>query len=111
MKILLTGAAGFIGMHVAQILLRRGEDVIGIDNLNDYYDPKLKLARVEQLKPHANFHFEKVDISDRMAMEELFAKQHFKRVINLAAQPGVRYSLKNPHAYIQSNIVGFANLL
>ncbi len=111
MKILLTGAAGFIGMHVAQILLKRGEDVVGIDNLSDYYDPKLKLARLEQLKPHANFHFVKGDISERMAMEELFAKEHFKRVINLAAQPGVRYSLKNPHAYIQSNIVGFANLL
>lgn len=111
MKILLTGAAGFIGMHVAQILLKRGEDVVGIDNLNDYYDPKLKLARLEQLKPHANFHFVKGDISERMAMEELFAKEHFKRVINLAAQPGVRYSLKNPHAYVQSNIVGFANLL
>lgn len=111
MKILLTGAAGFIGMHVGQILLKRGEHVVGIDNLNDYYDPKLKLARLEQLKPHANFHFVKGDISDRMAMEELFAKEHFERVINLAAQPGVRYSLKNPHAYIQSNIVGFANLL
>jgi UDP-glucuronate 4-epimerase len=111
MKILLTGAAGFIGMHVAQILLKRGDEVIGIDNLNDYYDPKLKLARLEQLKPYSNFHFVRGDISDRMAMEELFAKEHFKRVINLAAQPGVRYSLKNPHAYIQSNVVGFANLL
>jgi UDP-glucuronate 4-epimerase len=111
MKILLTGCAGFIGMHVAQILLKRGDEVVGIDNLNDYYDPKLKLARLEQLKSHSNFHFVRGDISDRMAMEELFAKEHFKRVINLAAQPGVRYSLKNPHAYIQSNVVGFANLL
>ncbi|MGO9444432.1 MAG: NAD-dependent epimerase [Thiobacillaceae bacterium] len=111
MKILLTGTAGFIGMHVAQILLERGDEVVGIDNLNDYYDPKLKLARLEQLKPHRNFHFVRGDISDRMAMEELFAKGHFQRVINLAAQPGVRYSLKNPHAYIQSNVVGFANLL
>ncbi|MGA7178828.1 MAG: NAD-dependent epimerase [Thiobacillaceae bacterium] len=111
MKILVTGCAGFIGMHVANILLKRGDDVIGIDNLNDYYDPKLKLARLEQLKPYSNFHFVRGDISDRMNMEELFAKEHFKRVINLAAQPGVRYSLKNPHAYIQSNVVGFANLL
>ncbi|OZA12654.1 MAG: protein CapI, partial [Hydrogenophilales bacterium 17-62-8] len=111
MKILLTGAAGFIGMHVAQILLKRGDEVVGIDNLNDYYDPALKLARLEQLKPYPNFRFLKVDISDRMVMEDLFEKGHFDAVINLAAQAGVRYSLKNPHAYVQSNIVGFANLL
>ena len=111
MKILLTGAAGFIGMHVAQILLKRGDEVVGIDNLNDYYDPALKLARLEQLKPYPNFRFLKDDISDRMVMEDLFAKGHFDAVINLAAQAGVRYSLKNPHAYVQSNIVGFANLL
>ncbi|KAB2312309.1 NAD-dependent epimerase [Betaproteobacteria bacterium SCN2] len=111
MKILLTGCAGFIGMHVAQILLARGNEVVGIDNLNDYYDPNLKLARLEQLKPHASFRFIKGDISDRMAMEDLFEAERFHRVINLAAQPGVRYSLKNPHAYIQSNVVGFANLL
>ena len=98
-------------MHVAQILLARGNEVVGIDNLNDYYDPNLKLARLEQLKPHASFRFIKGDISDRMAMEDLFAAERFHRVINLAAQPGVRYSLKNPHAYIQSNVVGFANLL
>ncbi len=111
MKILLTGCAGFIGMHVAQILLKRGEEVVGIDNLNDYYDPNLKLARLEQLKPHKNFRFIKGDIADRMTMEDLFEAEKFNRVINLAAQPGVRYSLKNPHAYIQSNVVGFANLL
>ena len=111
MKILLTGAAGFIGMHVAQILLKRGDEVVGIDNLNDYYDPALKLARLEQLKPYPNFRFLKDDISDRMVMEDLFEKGHFDAVINLAAQAGVRYSLKNPHAYVQSNIVGFANLL
>ncbi len=111
MKILLTGAAGFIGMHVAQILLARGDEVVGIDNLNDYYDPNLKLARLEHLKPHAHFRFIKGDISDRMTMEDLFEAERFNRVINLAAQPGVRYSLKNPHAYIQSNVVGFANLL
>jgi UDP-glucuronate 4-epimerase len=111
MKILLTGAAGFIGMHVAQILLTRGDDVVGIDSLNDYYDPALKLARLEQLKPFPNFRFVHGDISDRMTMEDLFEKGHFDAVINLAAQAGVRYSLKNPHAYVQSNLVGFANLL
>ncbi|MDO9219564.1 MAG: GDP-mannose 4,6-dehydratase, partial [Thiobacillus sp.] len=111
MKILLTGAAGFIGMHVAQILLKRGDEVVGIDNLNDYYDPALKLARLEQLKPYPNFRFLKVDISDRMVMEDLFAEGHFDAVINLAAQAGVRYSLKKPHAYLQSNIVVFANLI
>lgn len=111
MKILLTGAAGFIGMHVAQILLKRGDEVVGIDSLNDYYDPALKLARLEQLKPYPNFRFVKDDISDRMVMEDLFEKGHFDAVINLAAQAGVRYSLKNPHAYVQSNLVGFANLL
>ena len=107
MKILLTGAAGFIGMHVAQILLERGDEVVGIDNLNDYYDPALKLARLEQLKPYPNFRFLKVDISDRMVMEDLFEKGHFDAVINLAAQAGVRYSLKNPHAYVDTNLVGF----
>ncbi len=111
MKVLLTGAAGFIGMHVAQILLKRGDDVVGIDNLNDYYDPALKLARLAQLKPYPNFSFVHGDIADRMTMEELFAKGHFQRVVNLAAQPGVRYSLKNPHAYIQTNLVGFGNIL
>ena len=96
MKVLLTGAAGFIGMHVAQILLKRGDEVVGIDNLNDYYDPALKLARLAQLKPYPNVSFVQGDIADRMVMEDLFAKGHFQRVINLAAQPGVRYSLKNP---------------
>ncbi len=111
MKILLTGAAGFIGVHVAQILLKRGDEVVGIDNLNDYYDPALKLARLEQLRPYPNFRFVKGDIADRMTMEALFSGSHFQRVINLAAQPGVRYSLKNPHAYIQTNLVGFGNIL
>jgi UDP-glucuronate 4-epimerase len=111
MKVLLTGAAGFIGMHVAKLLLERGDEVVGIDIINDYYNPELKLSRLEQLKPYANFKFHKIDIADRMAMEDLFAAEHFQRVINLAAQAGVRYSLKNPHAYVQSNIVGFANLL
>jgi UDP-glucuronate 4-epimerase len=111
MKVLVTGSAGFIGMHVAQLLLKRGDEVVGIDNLNDYYDPALKLARLEQLKPWPSFRFVKEDISDRMMTEDLFEKGHFDAVINLAAQAGVRYSLKNPHAYVQSNIVGFANLL
>lgn len=110
-KILVTGCAGFIGMHVAKILLTRGEQVVGIDNLNDYYDPKLKLARLEQLKPFANFTFIAGDIADNAIVTELFAKHKIKRVINLAAQAGVRYSLQNPHVYIQSNVVGFVNLL
>ena len=111
MKILLTGAAGFIGMHTALRLLARGDEVVGVDNLNDYYDVKLKHARLAQLTPHTNFRFIQLDIADRATMETLFAKEKFQRVINLAAQPGVRYSLKNPHAYIQSNIVGLTNIL
>ncbi len=111
MKVLVTGCAGFIGMHVARLLLERGDEVLGLDNLNDYYDPRLKLARLEQLKPWPGFRFLQADISDRLAMEDLFARERFQRVIHLAAQPGVRYSLKNPHAYIQTNLVGFANLL
>ncbi len=111
MKVLVTGAAGFIGMHVADLLLKRGDEVVGVDNLNDYYDPRLKLARLERLRPQAGFRFVQADISDRVAMEDLFARERFHRVVNLAAQPGVRYSLKNPYAYIQTNLVGFGNLL
>ncbi len=111
MKVLVTGAAGFIGMHVSEILLKRGDQVVGIDNLNDYYDPNLKLARLERLKPYPNFKFVRGDISDRVTMEDLFAAEKFNKVINLAAQPGVRYSLKNPYVYIQTNLVGFGNLL
>lgn len=111
MKILVTGAAGFIGMHVSRLLLERGDTVIGVDNLNDYYDPRLKMARLEQLKSFASFRFVEADIADRAAMERLFAAERFNRVINLAAQAGVRYSLKNPHAYIQTNLVGFGNIL
>ena len=111
MKVLITGAAGFIGMHVAKILLERGDEVVGVDNLNDYYDPNLKLARLEQLKPYPCFAFHRLDISDRVAVEDLFAQEKPQRVVNLAAQPGVRYSLKNPHAYIQTNLVGFGNIL
>lgn len=111
MKVLVTGAAGFIGMHVARLLLERGDEVVGIDNLNDYYDPNLKLARLEQLKPFPNFKFVQGDIADRVTMEDLFAAEKPKRVVNLAAQAGVRYSLKNPHSYIQTNLVGFGNIL
>lgn len=111
MKVLVTGAAGFIGMHVVQILLKRGDKVVGIDNLNDYYDPCLKHARLAQLTPSPNFKFIQGDIADRQTIEDLFVKEKPSRVINLAAQAGVRYSLKNPHAYIQTNLVGFGNLL
>ncbi len=111
MTVLLTGVAGFIGMHVAQILLKRGDHVIGIDNLNDYYDPKLKLARLEQLQSYSNFTFLNGDISDQSTIDDLFKREKPKRVLNLAAQAGVRYSLVNSQAYIQSNLVGFANIL
>jgi len=111
MKVLVTGAAGFIGMHVAQILLKRGDQVIGIDNLNDYYDPQLKRARLDQLKPYANFSFLEGDIADWPTLNALFEREKPNRVVNLAAQAGVRYSLKNPHAYIQTNLVGFGNIL
>ena len=111
MKILVTGAAGFIGLHVTRLLLERGDEVVGIDNLNDYYDPKLKLARLDCLKPFVNFRFIKMDIADSVAMASLFNGEKFNRVIHLAAQAGVRYSLSNPQVYIQSNLVGFGNLL
>jgi UDP-glucuronate 4-epimerase len=111
MKILLTGAAGFIGFHTAKILLDRGDEVVGLDNLNDYYDVSLKESRLAQLTPHKNFKFVKLDLADRAGIPELFAREKFQRVINLAAQAGVRYSLKNPLAYIDSNVVGFANIL
>jgi UDP-glucuronate 4-epimerase len=111
MKVLVTGTAGFIGMHVAHILLKRGNQVIGIDNLNDYYDPMLKRARLDQLRPYANFSFVEGDIADWPALNALFNREKPNRVVNLAAQAGVRYSLKNPHAYIQTNLVGFGNIL
>jgi len=109
--VLVTGCAGFIGSHVASALLDRGDEVVGIDNLNDYYDPNLKLARLARLEPRRGFRFEKLDIADRSAMESLFATHRFSRVVHLAAQAGVRYSIENPHAYVQSNIVGFQNIL
>ncbi len=111
MKTLVTGAAGFIGLHVSLLLLKRGNDVVGIDNLNDYYDPHLKLARLECLKAYTNFRFVRMDVADSVAVEALFAAEKFNRVIHLAAQAGVRYSLTNPQAYIQSNLVGFGNML
>jgi UDP-glucuronate 4-epimerase len=111
MKVLVTGVAGFIGMHVAKLLLERGDEVVGIDNLNAYYDPNLKLARLDQLKPFSNFKFFQGDIAERENIEDLFAAEKPKRVVNLAAQAGVRYSLENPHAYIQTNLVGFGNIL
>lgn len=111
MKFLLTGVAGFIGMHTAIRLLERGDQVIGIDNLNDYYAPALKSSRLDQLAKYPEFRFLHMDISDAAEISMLFKKEQFQQVIHLAAQAGVRYSLVNPQAYIQSNLVGFANIL
>jgi UDP-glucuronate 4-epimerase len=111
MKILVTGAAGFVGYHLAQRLLSQGQEVCGIDNLNDYYDVNLKKARLEQLKPHSEFTFQHLDLSDRVGISKLFQDQKFDRVVHLAAQAGVRYSLQNPHAYADSNLMGFINIL
>ena len=111
MKILLTGAAGFIGMTTTLRLLARGDEVVGLDNLNDYYSVQLKRDRLARLTPHPGFRFVQMDVADRPGIEALFAGERFDRVIHLAAQAGVRYSLQNPHAYIDSNIVGFMNIL
>jgi UDP-glucuronate 4-epimerase len=114
MKVLVTGAAGFIGFHLTLALLERDDEVVGIDNLNDYYDPALKQLRLDEIAKHpmcSNFEFIKADISDRTFMEQLFADSSFDVVVNLAAQAGVRYSLENPHAYVESNLVGFVNIL
>jgi len=122
MKILITGTAGFIGFHLAQKLISRGDEVVGLDNINDYYDPELKKARLKELEKFLMtlrasdidcpyFQFIKMDLADRQAMQELFNNHKFDVVINLAAQAGVRYSLENPHAYVDSNLVGFVNIL
>ena len=111
MKFLVTGAAGFIGFHTSQYLLERGDSVIGIDNLNDYYDPSLKEARLLKLNDNNNFSFHKIDIIDKDAIDTVFKSESPDYVIHLAAQAGVRYSLENPYAYIDSNITGFMNIL
>ncbi|HAL92589.1 MAG TPA: hypothetical protein DCM68_06145, partial [Verrucomicrobia bacterium] len=111
MNILVTGAAGFIGYHVAKALLARGDSVVGFDNVNDYYDVSLKEARLAQLLPNPAFTFVKGSLEDAAAMNALFSGRPFDRVIHLAAQAGVRYSLTNPGAYVQSNLVGFLNIL
>ena len=111
MRILVTGAAGFIGSHVAQRLLGRGDHVVGLDNISDYYDPGLKLARLARMEAKPGFRFIKADISDRDAMRDLFAGGGFDRVVHLAAQAGVRYSIDNPHAYADANLTGFLNVL
>ena len=111
MKYLVTGAAGFIGAATCQKLLAAGHKVLGIDNLNDYYDVNLKLARLAQFENHEGFTFIKLDISERSAMSELFKVQQFDKVIHLAAQAGVRYSIENPDAYADSNLVGHLNVL
>ena len=111
MKILVTGAAGFIGFHTAKKLLERGDTVVGLDNFNDYYDVALKEGRADRLADYDNFKMLRMDLADRSGIETLFAEEKFDKVINLAAQAGVRYSIENPHSYIDSNIVGFVNLL
>ncbi|MGB5621475.1 MAG: NAD-dependent epimerase [Gammaproteobacteria bacterium] len=111
MKVLVTGAAGFIGYHTAAHLLERGDDVVGLDNLNDYYDVNLKLARIAQFEDQPNWTFVKLDLADRAGMTELFASHGFDRVVHLGAQAGVRYSIENPLAYVDSNVVGHANVL
>ena len=111
MKILVTGAAGFIGMHCAERLLARGDTVVGVDNLNDYYEVSLKENRLKRISEHPQFTHHPVSVEDREAMASLFATEKPDRVIHLAAQAGVRYSLENPHAYADANLVGFMNIL
>jgi UDP-glucuronate 4-epimerase len=110
-RILLTGAAGFIGFHTARALLGRGDLVVGVDNLNAYYDPTLKSARLELLERESNFSFVKADVADRSAMQEIFERDRFDAVVHLAAQAGVRHSISNPHIYVQSNVTGFLHIL
>ncbi len=111
MRILVTGAAGFIGYHVSERLLARGDEVVGLDNLNPYYDPTLKQARLERLRAHDRFQFERLDLADRTAMDALFARGGIERVVHLGAQAGVRYSIENPHAYVDSNLTGTLHVL
>ena len=111
MKILITGTAGFIGYHLSKKLLDESYQVIGIDNLNDYYDPSLKQSRLEILGKYNNFNFQKVDLKDKTGIDNIFETQRPTHVINLAAQAGVRYSIENPHAYVDSNLIGFMNIL
>jgi UDP-glucuronate 4-epimerase len=111
MKVLVTGAAGFIGFHTARKLIERGDEVVGLDNLNEYYDPTLKRARLSRLQDKPNWRFKKLDLVDRSGMMELFKSERFDRVVHLAAQAGVRYSIENPMAYVESNLVGQTNLL
>ncbi len=111
MKVLVTGAAGFIGSFVATKLLERGDEVVGLDNLNDYYDVNLKRARLERLRAYDKFSFEKLDLADRSGMEQLFRREGLQRVVHLAAQAGVRYSIENPHVYVDSNVVGTLHVL
>lgn len=111
MRVLVTGAAGFIGNETARILLERGDEVVGIDNLNDYYDPALKQARLARLDGHNRFSFEQLDLADRDGMARLFAEGRFERVVHLGAQAGVRFSIENPQAYLDSNLTGFGHVL
>jgi UDP-glucuronate 4-epimerase len=111
MKVLVTGAAGFIGFFVSQGLLARGDEVVGLDNLNDYYDPRLKAARLDILRKNGNFRFVRLDLADRDGIEALFAGEKFTRVVHLAAQAGVRNSIENPHIYVSSNVTGFLHVI
>src|SRR5512146_2665150 len=111
MRVLVTGAAGFIGFHLASRLLERGDSVVGVDNMNAYYDVSLKQARLARLSPHRSFELVRADLADRAAMERVFDSGRFDAIVNLAAQAGVRYSVENPHAYVESNVVGFLNVL
>lgn len=111
MRVLVTGAAGFIGFHIARKLLARDDEVVGVDNLNDYYDPALKQARLSQLEGDDQFTFVNLDVADREGIATLFSQQRIERVVHLAAQAGVRYSIVNPHAYADSNLTGFLNIL